>query len=312
LGEKTTIVAELGRLLLEAIPTERTEPGQPRPYYTGEAKTDDVMIEAQRCISEVVFNPVPTDRMGRAAADQAVHDAGYENGEENGRGIAAGVAGAGAVGYATYNSGHPRQDSASRTYAGEENTNYKDYSTEPLSLDREDTSSMPAHDQHRSQRESYSQAYDTGLDKDEYRSSLAYMDSDQGHSLNQSRARDGGVFARTEDAPIEEEESQETSDHYPIRTVQEEEVVPHSNLVDQEGEREPLGIVLPPIERSLPSRQSASPIFDSYSSKPSSPVPGPPPLPVTERPYVPKEGDGAVSNQEKLHLLKLLILNKYL
>ena len=43
LAEKTTIIAELGKLLIDSIPLDRTEPGQhqQRPYYSTE-KTDSV------------------------------------------------------------------------------------------------------------------------------------------------------------------------------------------------------------------------------------------------------------------------------
>lgn len=70
LAEKTTIVAELGKLLVASIPLERTEPGAPRAYYTGTEKTDSIMSEAQRCIQEVVFSPY-------GAEDQQYNEEGH-------------------------------------------------------------------------------------------------------------------------------------------------------------------------------------------------------------------------------------------
>lgn len=75
LGEKTTIIGELGKLLVEEIPLQRTEPGAARAPYqgapspspafaaanlrTGYEATDQIMSDAQRCIQDVVFNPLP-------------------------------------------------------------------------------------------------------------------------------------------------------------------------------------------------------------------------------------------------------------
>ncbi|EJD07821.1 uncharacterized protein FOMMEDRAFT_40425, partial [Fomitiporia mediterranea MF3/22] len=56
-AEKATIVAEMGKLAIEEIPLDVTQPGQPRSFYTGHDKTEKLVIEAQRCISEIVFDP---------------------------------------------------------------------------------------------------------------------------------------------------------------------------------------------------------------------------------------------------------------
>ncbi|ORY82349.1 Eisosome component PIL1-domain-containing protein [Leucosporidium creatinivorum] len=58
LAEKTVVVGELGKLMVDEIPTDRTEPGAPRAIYNGYEKTDELMQQAQKCISDVVFNPV--------------------------------------------------------------------------------------------------------------------------------------------------------------------------------------------------------------------------------------------------------------
>ncbi|KAI5481694.1 hypothetical protein MNV49_002920 [Pseudohyphozyma bogoriensis] len=59
LAEKTVIIGEIGKLIIDEIPTERTEPGMPRAHYQGYDRTDEHMHEALRCLGEVVFNPTP-------------------------------------------------------------------------------------------------------------------------------------------------------------------------------------------------------------------------------------------------------------
>ncbi|CDO70616.1 hypothetical protein BN946_scf184748.g13 [Trametes cinnabarina] len=57
--EKGAIVGELGKLVIAEIPTAPTEPGLPRPYYTGHARTEFLVAEAARTIAEVVYSPDP-------------------------------------------------------------------------------------------------------------------------------------------------------------------------------------------------------------------------------------------------------------
>ncbi|KAM0754430.1 hypothetical protein T439DRAFT_321466 [Meredithblackwellia eburnea MCA 4105] len=59
LAEKTVIIGELGKLIVDEIPTERTDPGMPRANYHGFDRTEVHMNEAVRCLGEVVFNPTP-------------------------------------------------------------------------------------------------------------------------------------------------------------------------------------------------------------------------------------------------------------
>jgi len=35
LSEKTTVIAELGKLMVDELPTQRTQPGAPRAHYDG-------------------------------------------------------------------------------------------------------------------------------------------------------------------------------------------------------------------------------------------------------------------------------------
>ncbi|KAK4047598.1 hypothetical protein OIO90_006139 [Microbotryomycetes sp. JL221] len=76
-AEKAVVVAELGKLIVDELPTDRTEPGTQRAPYNGYNKTDDLMQQAQKCISDVVFNPQPLqDQYGAAA-----HHAGQQVGQ---------------------------------------------------------------------------------------------------------------------------------------------------------------------------------------------------------------------------------------
>ena len=59
LSEKTGVVAEMGKLLVDLIPRGRTEPGRAREDYQGHEATEAVLQDAHRCIQDVVFNPSP-------------------------------------------------------------------------------------------------------------------------------------------------------------------------------------------------------------------------------------------------------------
>ncbi|GAA6050790.1 hypothetical protein JCM3770_001647 [Rhodotorula araucariae] len=59
LAEKTVIIAELGKLIVDMLPMDETQPGQPRAYYEGHQRTEELLSEAQRCLQDVVFNPAP-------------------------------------------------------------------------------------------------------------------------------------------------------------------------------------------------------------------------------------------------------------
>ncbi|KAI0693927.1 hypothetical protein C8T65DRAFT_667425 [Cerioporus squamosus] len=57
--EKGAAVGEMGKLIISEIPMEPTQPGLPRPYYTGHARTEFLVAEAARSIAEVVYSPEP-------------------------------------------------------------------------------------------------------------------------------------------------------------------------------------------------------------------------------------------------------------
>jgi len=60
LAEKMTIVCEFGKMLAAEVPLEKTAPGSGRAPYCAFQKTQAVVEEAQRCLTEVVFNPTPS------------------------------------------------------------------------------------------------------------------------------------------------------------------------------------------------------------------------------------------------------------
>ncbi|TFK84965.1 hypothetical protein K466DRAFT_495610, partial [Polyporus arcularius HHB13444] len=60
--EKGAVVGEMGKLVISEIPMEPTQPGLPRPYYTGHARTEFLVTEAARSVSEVFYSPEPTNR----------------------------------------------------------------------------------------------------------------------------------------------------------------------------------------------------------------------------------------------------------
>ncbi|GJN87476.1 hypothetical protein Rhopal_000425-T1 [Rhodotorula paludigena] len=71
LAEKTVIIAELGKLIVDMLPMDETAPGQPRAYYDGYGRTEELLAEAQRCLQDVVFNPAPvTEGFSQPRAQQ--------------------------------------------------------------------------------------------------------------------------------------------------------------------------------------------------------------------------------------------------
>ncbi|KAH9896925.1 hypothetical protein C8Q73DRAFT_664591 [Cubamyces lactineus] len=57
--EKGAILGELGKLVISEIPLEPTQPGLPRPYYTGHARTEFLVAEAARSLADVYYSPDP-------------------------------------------------------------------------------------------------------------------------------------------------------------------------------------------------------------------------------------------------------------
>ncbi|KAI0746842.1 hypothetical protein C8Q80DRAFT_1104754 [Daedaleopsis nitida] len=57
--EKGSVVGEIGKLIISEIPMDETQPGFPRPYYTGHARTEFLVAEAARAVGEVTYTPEP-------------------------------------------------------------------------------------------------------------------------------------------------------------------------------------------------------------------------------------------------------------
>ncbi|EIN13334.1 hypothetical protein PUNSTDRAFT_123417 [Punctularia strigosozonata HHB-11173 SS5] len=58
-AQKGTIVGEMGKLVIAEIPQDSTQPGLPRAYYQGQARTESYVNEANRNVAFVAFNGEP-------------------------------------------------------------------------------------------------------------------------------------------------------------------------------------------------------------------------------------------------------------
>ncbi|CAK5264638.1 unnamed protein product, partial [Mycena citricolor] len=58
--EKGCIIAESGRSVVMEIPEDTTPPGMPRAPYVGYQRASDYVAEAERCVNEVIFTPLPS------------------------------------------------------------------------------------------------------------------------------------------------------------------------------------------------------------------------------------------------------------
>ncbi|GAW06946.1 hypothetical protein LENED_008905 [Lentinula edodes] len=57
--EKGTIIGEFGRLVINEIPEETTQPGMARPMYMNHQKVNSLISDATRCVDEVAFSTAP-------------------------------------------------------------------------------------------------------------------------------------------------------------------------------------------------------------------------------------------------------------
>ncbi|KAG8765005.1 hypothetical protein FRC12_007735 [Ceratobasidium sp. 428] len=81
LAEKTTIIGDLGKLMVEEISLQTTPPGHPRAPYTGRQKAAELSTEAKRCIDSVRLAMPELPESGPApVGNQDPYDAGYDVG----------------------------------------------------------------------------------------------------------------------------------------------------------------------------------------------------------------------------------------
>ncbi|KAG0152385.1 hypothetical protein CROQUDRAFT_649787 [Cronartium quercuum f. sp. fusiforme G11] len=78
LAEKMTIICELGKMLVAEVPTDKMPLGGVRSPYQGAAKTQSILDEAQRCLTEVIFNPCPGGIITNTEADENVQTSSPE------------------------------------------------------------------------------------------------------------------------------------------------------------------------------------------------------------------------------------------
>ncbi|CEH15089.1 SPHINGOLIPID LONG CHAIN BASE-RESPONSIVE PROTEIN PIL1 [Ceraceosorus bombacis] len=85
-AEKITIIAEVGKLMIEQIPLETTTPGQQRAPYYGHAKTEQLLSEATQLIADVGFAPGPSGGRpprGSHLPDDSLDAGNPYNGQDN-------------------------------------------------------------------------------------------------------------------------------------------------------------------------------------------------------------------------------------
>jgi len=106
LAEKITIIGDLGKLMIEEISLQTTQPGHPRAPYTGREKTSELSSEATRCIGEVrlALPEMPESTSAPAASNYDPYNSGYDVGAavERGDGYAQDTYGSTAPGGAPY------------------------------------------------------------------------------------------------------------------------------------------------------------------------------------------------------------------
>ncbi|KAG8735635.1 hypothetical protein FRC10_010340 [Ceratobasidium sp. 414] len=79
LAEKTTIIGDLGKLMIEEISVQTTQPGHPRAPYTGRQKTAELSTEAKRCIDGVQLAVPELPESGPApVGNHDPYEAGYD------------------------------------------------------------------------------------------------------------------------------------------------------------------------------------------------------------------------------------------
>ncbi|CAO1618638.1 unnamed protein product [Parajaminaea phylloscopi] len=83
LAEKMTIVGEVGKMIIDQIPLETTEPGMGRADYHGHARTEQLLQEASRSISDVGFAP-SNATYGGHRPDLSHHETDYQPDGERG------------------------------------------------------------------------------------------------------------------------------------------------------------------------------------------------------------------------------------
>ncbi|EGG05249.1 uncharacterized protein MELLADRAFT_78151 [Melampsora larici-populina 98AG31] len=73
LAEKMTIICELGKMIVAEVPFDRTPIGGVRAPYQSTMKTSSILEEAQRCLTEVIFNPSPAGVLNEVDPNEPPH-----------------------------------------------------------------------------------------------------------------------------------------------------------------------------------------------------------------------------------------------
>lgn len=150
LAEKLTIIAEVGKMIIEEIPLEETHPGMPRTDYVGAMRTDQLLQEATRGLADVGFTP-----SGSSAGMQR-HDYGHQmrpseiddsNGDFYNSVTGNGMDDTGEISRAGWQEQEHEQDPAQESY-DEGNMNHypEDRQTTPIYAQHSSTLNHPTND----------------------------------------------------------------------------------------------------------------------------------------------------------------------
>lgn len=282
-AEKITVVAEIGKLLIEEIPLNQTQPGMPRDEYEGAAKTDQLMQEATRCIADVGFAPVGAGGAGFGGGSR--HDL---NGGAGFGGAGAGMVGDDSIDPNASQLDTPYETTQTSAFGGEDDNAVQTpiYATH-ASLNKRNTLDDDAnvtHDSH--QQESSAADIPEDSAAEEWRQSRNYATTNgEGYDNYHSRTE-------SSQHPIADRYASPTSSGIPPPPQLPEVQASTSPDERQVGGTAPLKLV-----GGGPSQES---LDGAYQGEPSRYAAALPPRIMTPPPVVgtPSAASGAVANQD--------------
>lgn len=226
------IVAEIGKMIIDQIPLEPTKPGMPRADYNGHNRTEQLLQEATRCISDVGF--VPSGSAEQTSRPDFSHlESGYP-GEENYD--SSGFRDDRAPGGTDGDDGYPSAASYQRGEAG-------DHSNTPIYATHQTTQRWL---------------------QDQSKASHASLPQDQaGHNLNTDGIRDQAAddWGKAADATTQEPAEGDVSQAYehPQQSNAAHDQLPATSAANVSRPASPPRIVTPPPEEQPAAPQPGSP-----------------------------------------------------
>lgn len=288
MAEKSVIIGEIGKLIVDEIPTDRTEPGAPRAMYHGYDRTDELMAEANRCLQDVVFNPMPISSGNPPSAALqrlSMHKQQQQQQpqEEDDIRRVGGPTYAGSYPMNTGDQTHSRGNSQSQ-----DGSHYLPNIAATAPLDERYASA---------QQQQQQQQQQGGLGApviNDYRSSLAYMGTTDDHHYNEVLDRER---KEAEDEARNAENTWARPDAPTDATRQEPEpvTVASPSYMPRSSTEESTSRAYAPPGSSVPLAASNSQNQMPHAPQHSSPLAAGSTTTANpnERPYIPKENDGA-------------------